>query len=303
MKQMERFRGHFYNWYDTRDLRPLDPKYVSAVDSGNMAGHLLALANGCRDLIEKSSFEPRALAGVEDSVHLMLEALGRVTETRRTHIVTRKQLSNAAEALLGVVGREPADAIEWALRFVEMRERARTVADIAQTLAQELGEPGDSSVRAWAEAAQASVESNYRDATILIPWLRLEPQRVVAMAERRPEEVPEWAAIEPFFHSIPSLGEAPERFEAAIRALNALGAELVRDRVGNKEKLARIDALVQALERSVVDAVALDRRLAAIVQTCGTFFQEMDFSFLFDPSRKLFAIGYRAADGSLDSNC
>jgi cyclic beta-1,2-glucan synthetase len=37
MKRMELFRGHFYNWYGTRDLRPLDPKYVSSVDSGNLA--------------------------------------------------------------------------------------------------------------------------------------------------------------------------------------------------------------------------------------------------------------------------
>ena len=49
MSGMARFRGHFYNWYDTSDLRPLDPKYVSSVDSGNLAGHLIALANACRE--------------------------------------------------------------------------------------------------------------------------------------------------------------------------------------------------------------------------------------------------------------
>src|SRR5204862_322394 len=47
MRSLERFRGHFYNWYDTSDRRPLDPKYVSSVDSGNLAGHLLALAHAC----------------------------------------------------------------------------------------------------------------------------------------------------------------------------------------------------------------------------------------------------------------
>ena len=45
LRRMARFRGHFYNWYDTRDLRVLEPAYVSAVDSGNLAGHLIALAN------------------------------------------------------------------------------------------------------------------------------------------------------------------------------------------------------------------------------------------------------------------
>ena len=43
MRRLERFRGHFYNWYDTVDLRPLEPRYVSTVDSGNLAGHLLVL--------------------------------------------------------------------------------------------------------------------------------------------------------------------------------------------------------------------------------------------------------------------
>ena len=47
MNRLHRFRGHFYNWYDTTDLRPLDPQYVSTVDSGNLAGHLIALANAC----------------------------------------------------------------------------------------------------------------------------------------------------------------------------------------------------------------------------------------------------------------
>ena len=51
MNGLERFRGHFYNWYDTQDLRPLDPKYVSSVDSGNLAGHLIALGNACREMV------------------------------------------------------------------------------------------------------------------------------------------------------------------------------------------------------------------------------------------------------------
>ena len=50
MAGLERCQGHFYNWYDTQDLRPLEPKYVSSVDSGNLAAHLLTLANACDDL-------------------------------------------------------------------------------------------------------------------------------------------------------------------------------------------------------------------------------------------------------------
>ena len=46
MSAMERHRGHFYNWYDTRSLAPLEPRYISSVDSGNLAGHLLTLRPG-----------------------------------------------------------------------------------------------------------------------------------------------------------------------------------------------------------------------------------------------------------------
>src|SRR5207342_119200 len=43
MQGLERHRGHFFNWYDTKSLQPLPPHYVSSVDSGNLAGHLLTL--------------------------------------------------------------------------------------------------------------------------------------------------------------------------------------------------------------------------------------------------------------------
>ncbi len=46
MEALERHRGHFYNWYDTQTLDPLPPLYISTVDSGNLAGHLLTLRPG-----------------------------------------------------------------------------------------------------------------------------------------------------------------------------------------------------------------------------------------------------------------
>ena len=42
-------RGHLFNWYDTQSLAVLSPAYVSAVDSGNLSGHLLVLASACSE--------------------------------------------------------------------------------------------------------------------------------------------------------------------------------------------------------------------------------------------------------------
>jgi cyclic beta-1,2-glucan synthetase len=60
MGRMERFHGHFYNWYDTQDLRPLEPRYISSVDSGNLAAHLITLANACEEMADRDATEPPA---------------------------------------------------------------------------------------------------------------------------------------------------------------------------------------------------------------------------------------------------
>jgi len=303
MSQLELLRGHFFNWYDTRDLRPLNPRYVSSVDSGNLAGHLLALGNGCRELTWKYCLGERSLAGVRDAIELLREALSQVAETKRTNTVTRKQLSNAIDALANSLELAPRNAAEWATRLVELRARALTVADIAQTLAQERGDPPDSELHTWAESVRGCVDSHARDAEILVPWMRQDSKTIMAMAERSREQAPEWVAIEPFFESLPTLADAPERCEGALRALAVLRASVLDDSTAHTDLLARVDALAQALRQSAKEAAALIRRLSAITQKAEDIFQAMDFSFLFDHTRKQFSIGYRVADGSLDANC
>ena len=58
--RMAKVRGHLMNWYDLNDLRVLDPPYVSAVDSGNLAGHLIALSAACDERAdEDGALAPR----------------------------------------------------------------------------------------------------------------------------------------------------------------------------------------------------------------------------------------------------
>src|SRR5579862_1295107 len=303
MGRMELLWGHFYNWYDTRDLHPLEPRYVSSVDSGNLAGHLLALANGCRELMETSSLGPRIFDGMEDSLKLLRDALAGIADTQRTHIVTRKQLSNAIEAMAALFESVPVDAMEWAALFVEWRAHAQTVADIGQALAQELGGPPDSALSIWSAAFKASIESHVHDAEILIPWARLDSKQIAGLAQLRRDQTPEWTALEPFLQSVPKLGDAPDRFDGALQALSLVRGGLHGGAAASGETILWMDALAEALKLSAADSSALIRRLSAIAQTADRLFQAMDFRFLFNDERKLFSIGYRATDGSLDSNC
>ncbi len=67
--------------------------------------------------------------------------------------------------------------------------------------------------------------------------------------------------------------------------------------------LAQIDTVIESLRRSTAASEALLRRLTTLVTLTNTMFDAMEFGFLFDPTRKLFSIGYRVADNSLDPSC
>ncbi|MET0255237.1 MAG: glucoamylase family protein, partial [Luteibacter sp.] len=76
MRSLERHRGHFYNWYDTETLVPLRPLYVSSVDSGNLAGHLLTLQQGLLELGAAPVFRAASISGLRDTVEVLLEESG-----------------------------------------------------------------------------------------------------------------------------------------------------------------------------------------------------------------------------------
>ena len=72
MTQLERYRGHLYNWYSTETLAPLLPRYISTVDSGNLAGHLLTLRQGLLALPDDPLLNVRYLDGLEDTLAYVL---------------------------------------------------------------------------------------------------------------------------------------------------------------------------------------------------------------------------------------
>jgi hypothetical protein len=90
MKGLERFRGHFYNWYDTRSLQPLPPLYVSTVDSGNLAGHLLTLRAGLLALPDQKILGPRWFDGLADTLKQLQEtaAGARLAQSLRSACVS-----------------------------------------------------------------------------------------------------------------------------------------------------------------------------------------------------------------------
>ena len=163
MGNLARFRGHFYNWYDTQDLRPLDPQYVSSVDSGNLAAHLIALANACREWRDLPLADDWRLAGIEDALGLAQYEAGQLHDGRRTQTVTWDQLDDALGLLSAGLDGQPEDNESTAHLLAELSIQAETMADIAGTLALERGDDTGADMLFWATAIRRGIETHRRD--------------------------------------------------------------------------------------------------------------------------------------------
>jgi cyclic beta-1,2-glucan synthetase len=292
MTNLRRLRGHFFNWYDTRDLRPLDPMYVSTVDSGNLAGHLIALAQACRGRMHRPLVGPEVLAGIRDALELLLEAVEQVELPERAQTVTVEQLRAAAEQMLAVLEDAPTSLPAWARRLAELDAQAETLLDMASTLASDAAQGTESDVPVWAGAVRDSVRSHARDLATMVPWCaRLCSETVAATAAGEDDRAAVLAIVA-------GATPTPAGLDGLCRAVEA---EIER-RVAGPQNEDR-GLLLEDLEASRAAAAALEHRTSGLALQAERLVRTMDFRFLFDSSRKLFSIGYRVADGVLDPSC
>jgi len=162
MDRLARYRGHFYNWYDTQDLRPLEPAYVSSVDSGNLAGHLIALANACGEWRDSPLTNTRRLVGVADNLELACASLGIETQA---HPVICGRLADALNGLMANL-RRPINDADMMDRLKELAVQAETMGHIAQELATALGDEITTDVLFWVQAGRNAIESHRFDLTM-----------------------------------------------------------------------------------------------------------------------------------------
>ena len=304
MNRLERFRGHFYNWYDTLDLRPLEPKYVSSVDSGNLAGDLIALGNACREMVGGPVVSAQWFAGIADALKLISESLAVLSDDQRTQIVTRKQLQEELDAVATLLRSVPTTPTGIDARLKELALHADTIADIARILTGDRGYPAAIGVLTWVEAMRASVRSHQHDVERLMPWVPLltkGPYLDAASDSHLPASVRH--ELEPLLGPLPGVTDLSDRCDAAIRILQGYRLALAARQEPTVAGLALVDRLLGAFEHSAGEAQKLKRSLASLGDLARKLFEAMDFGFLYNSDRQLLSIGYRVADASLDPNC
>ena len=286
MQRLERYRGHFYNWYETRTLRSLLPLYVSSVDSGNLAGHLLTLSAGLRELADEETIPPEIFAGLRDAVRMVGDLAG----------------ENAALSKLdGELAEAPCSP---RAAFSLLKRAAEQSAEIHAALAGQ-----EQRLRGWSGTLKRDCEEHLKDVVWLAPWLALPipsgsgrggaptPSAIAAQkdgnfprpAERRLQEQLERLERSSTLREVSKFDQSLcPLIEAALPELPMEG----KDRVIELSRCLR-EASDHARERLVaLEALAKQsEELAA-----------MDFTFLFDPERELFSVGFNVTDRRLDNS-
>ena len=165
--RLEKYRGHLYNWYDTTDLRPLDPKYISTVDSGNLAGHLIAVSNYCHRWIAEPAAPTLSLDGLTDILDILTEELEAVTADRRGLRPLRKQLGQQVATLKRSMEKVAAMPDTIAVRLIEFAVQANAIHATATLIAADGPSPQGEQLVQWATCLRDTIESHFKDATLV----------------------------------------------------------------------------------------------------------------------------------------
>ncbi len=188
VKRLEKFKGHLYNWYDTTVLRPLEPKYISTVDSGNLAGHLIALSNYCNHWILQPVNATAGLDGIGDILDVLIEDLTAIPNDRRNLRPVRKHLEQQIEALHNALKTAAHTPETISVRLIEFGLQAANIHATVLTFHTDLNTHQSAQLLQWATSLRETIESHFRDVSVVHMAMRrrlhvlMEETRDLAMA-------------------------------------------------------------------------------------------------------------------------
>ncbi len=264
MERMERYHGHFYNWYDTQTLLPLPPRYISTVDSGNLVGHLLVLRQGIQAMPYQKILGASSFEGIRDTIGL----LEREMKDGSTLKLIKKDLAFA----LG----QPALTLEEAKQSLEKMAVSSTAIAVNHDIDRQ------SELYKWAEALTQQIQAQLENLFLLAPWLLLPPPPA-GLEDLRPPEM------------IPTLYELTE-MEGAWTA--EIAARLAKQSSFEaKQWLSQLREGIGSAGSHAREQINLLERLGPQCLTMA----DTDYEFLYDRSQKLLTIGYNVDENRRDA--
>lgn len=134
MQQLERYRGHFYNWYSTKLGEVLSPNYISTVDSGNLAGALLVLEEAMNELDKRQWPNPNFFEGLKDTLSViesLMNELSNSADYKKLRIEILHHLGRLRQLL---PDEPPTDLLHWKMLLVSLKNEAEGLKEFSLTV-------------------------------------------------------------------------------------------------------------------------------------------------------------------------
>lgn len=298
MGALERHRGHFYNWYDTRTLYPLSPRYVSSVDSGNLAGLLLTLSPGLLELADRKIVPPQSFAGFMDTLGVFLDVA-------RGQSPPRDGLSPATPSPEIVPCLERLQN-EWRVpppTLSAARLLLGSSATAGTELAAAVSHASDDELKYWAQVFERQCRDFLDDLHFLAPWCQLPPPSEQLWQRGSVEQVQRLSDLRQVLRrldDVPTLRDVAQLSPMLLRSIDEILANL---REQGPSTPAAENAWFAQLRHSIVEAGRRASERLAELETLALRCQEMadfNYDFLYDKSRLLLSIGYNVDHHRLD---
>lgn len=182
LQQMQRFRGHLYNWYDTHTLDPLRPLYISSVDSGNLAGHLITVAATCHNWSAALAVHLQGdYTGIIDCTDILQETLATLPNDRGQLRPLRQRLLARLTSMrhaVHILHNEPGTA---SIRLVNLGALAADITHLAQALSEEIQPLAGKKLVLWAQNLEQTCKAHLADAHINVELFKQIRQRLLSL--------------------------------------------------------------------------------------------------------------------------
>ncbi|HUW40168.1 MAG TPA: glucoamylase family protein [Rectinemataceae bacterium] len=285
---LARFEGHLLNWYDLRTCAPLEPRFVSTVDSGNLLASLWTLEQGLGESFAAPLLDEKAFSGLRDAARILGRALGR---------------GRVSGERYGALARLTRDWESPPDRFVDLLGLLREGGAGVGSLGGAARHPGDqgSEEGYWAGQLEKQLSAWLSIADRYLSWMEIlaeqSEETVVALREAEPDEAR--AAVRLALSRAPSLIDLAKGRVAIIAMLQETGDS--KPGLGGPMR-AWLDRLLEAFSKSRWLAGEVLGLGEALVEDCRALSDGMDMGFLYDPERRLFSVGYDVSEGRRESS-
>ncbi|MHB8853732.1 MAG: GH36-type glycosyl hydrolase domain-containing protein [Ignavibacteriaceae bacterium] len=267
MTALERYQGHFFNWYDTQSLMPLRPNYISSVDSGNLAGHLLTMRQGILALPDHKIVGPQLFEGISDTLRILID----VAEGIDLDLLD--QLQKDLEFSINF------PPITLAATWQSLDQFASSAAKVKDNF---IARP-EKQARLWAHALASQCKAALDELTFLTPWIILPLS-------------PDWKSYFPGNDEIPTLRELAKLDTELLPAIGDLHSKnMTTEKNGHLDELRRV--IIETSQRA-------NERIATIKHLAkqSSELSNLEYNFLYDKTRHLLSVGYNVEEKRRDSS-